>query len=122
MKIEFVDLKRQNQLYFTTYQKIITETIATADFIQGKALHDFEKQFAAFCGKQYCIGLNSGTDALLFALLAYGIGPGDEVITAPNSYFSTAMVVEHVGAKVVFADIHPETYTIDPIEVAKKIN
>ncbi|MEK7165671.1 MAG: DegT/DnrJ/EryC1/StrS family aminotransferase [Patescibacteria group bacterium] len=122
MQISFVDLKRQNKIHLRTYQDVITNCIVEAEFIDGKAVNDFEKKFAAYCNKLDCITVNSGTDALFLTLLAYEIGPGDEVITTPNSYFSTAMVIEHTGAKVVFADIDPNTYTINPAEVEKKIS
>lgn len=121
MNIAFVDLKRQNQVLLGQLTKVFEHTISTATFIDGEPVVEFEEQFASFCDTHFCIGVNSGTDALFFPLLAYGIGPGDEVVTAPNSYFSTAAVIEHTGAKVVFADIDPVTYTIDPSEVKKKI-
>lgn len=99
----------------------IAEVVDTASFSLGKQLTQFEKQFARFCGKKYCVGLNSGTDALFFALIAYGIQPGDEVITAPNSYFSTAMVISLIGAKPVFVDIDPASFTLDPQLLEEKI-
>lgn len=121
MKIAFVDLPRQNKKYYKVFNKAFNTVVSRADFIQGETLDKFEKSFAQYCGKKYCVGLNSGTDALLFALIAYGIGPGDEVITAPNSYFSTAMVIQQVGAKAVFADIDPTSYNIDPSCIPQKI-
>ena len=92
-----------------------------ANFIIGDPLERFEKEFAAFCNRKYCIGLNSGTDALMFALLSYGIKPGDEVITVPNSYFSTAMVISNIGAIPVFVDIDPSSYNIDVTKIEEKI-
>lgn len=118
MNVAFVDLKRQNQLHRAEYTRAINLVVNRADFILGQELTKFETAFAKFCGAKYCIGLNSGTDALKFALQALCIGPNDEVITAPNSYFSTAMVITQTGATPVFADIHPCTYTIDPHQVA----
>ena len=121
MKIDFVDLKRQNKIYKKQLLETIEETIDDASFIMGPRLAEFEKNFAAFCGKKYCIGLNSGTDALLLALIAYGIKPGDEVITTPNSYFSTAMVISLIGAVPVYADIDPKSYNINPKKIEEKI-
>ena len=121
MKIDFVDLKRQNKLYKKDLLKPIEKIVDNASFIMGTAVVEFEKQFAAFCDKKYCVGLNSGTDGLLLALLSYGISQGDEVITVPNSYFSTAMVISLIGAKPVFVDIDTKTYNIDVSRIEEKI-
>lgn len=121
MNVAFVDLKRQDRLYHRQFLAAIDRVVRSADFILGQDLETFETAFAKFCGTKYCVGLNSGTDALEFALRAYGIGAGDQVITAPNSYFSTAMVVTKVGATPVFADIDPQTYTLDPHQVTAVI-
>lgn len=121
MNVAFVDLKRQNRLYHRRFLAAIDKMVKSADFILGQDLETFETAFAKFCGAKYCLGLNSGTDALELALRAYGIGAGDQVITAPNSYFSTAMVITKVGATPVFADVDPQTYTLDPHQVATAI-
>lgn len=121
MKIDFVDLPRQNKLYKKELMGAIGHIVDSASFIQGPELSKFEKEFAAFCNKKFCIGLNSGTDALMLALLAYGIKPGDEVITVPNSYFSTAMVISQIGAVPVFVDIDPVNYNIDVNRIEEKI-
>lgn len=121
MEIEFVDLKRQNKLYKKELLKAIEDIVGKATFIMEEPLERFETSFARFCAKKYCLGVNSGTDALMLALLAYGIGPADEVITVPNSYFSTAMVVSNIGAKPIFVDIHPQSFTIDTQQIEAKI-
>lgn len=121
MEIDFVDLKRQNKIYKKELISAIEKVVDDASLIMGPDVIEFEKNFASFCGKKYCIGLNSGTDALLFALLAYGIKPGDEVITVPNSYFSTAMVISLTGATPVFVDINQESYNIDVSKIEEKI-
>lgn len=121
MEVNFVDLKRQNKIYQKELMAAIKKIVVDASFIMGEPLEKFEKEFARFCRKKYCLGLNSGTDALMFALLAYGIGPGDEVITVPNSYFSTAMVISNIGAKAVFVDINPESFNIDSSLIEAKI-
>src|SRR3990167_8895106 len=117
MKIDFVDLKRQNKLYKKELMQAIEDVVDEADFIMGEQLEHFEKEFSSYCNKQYAIGLNSGTDALMFALLAYGIKPGDEVITVPNSYFSTAMVISNIGAVPVFVDIEESSYNMDVTKI-----
>lgn len=121
MKVDFVDLVRQNKLYKKELMHTIESVVDEATFIMGESLERFEKEFANFCNKQYSIGLNSGTDALMFALLAYGIKPEDEVITVPNSYFSTAMVISNVGATPIFVDIDPLSYNMDVTRIEEKI-
>lgn len=121
MKIAFVDLKRQNKLYKKGLMQAIEEVVDDATFVFGKPLKQFEQRFAAFCNKKYTVGVNSGTDALLLTLMAYGIGPGDEVITAPNSYIASAMEISNVGATAVFGDVDKKSYTIDPQKIKSKI-
>ena len=89
--------------------------VLTEDFyIRGRAVEEFEQEFAAFLGARHAVGVASGTDALHLALRAAGIGPGDEVITVPNSFTATAMAIVHAGARPVFVDIDPETFTLNP--------
>ncbi len=121
MHIEFVNLKRQNHLHQEKYFKIINKIILTAQFSLGEHLKQFEIAFAKFCGTKYCVGVDSGTSALELILRAYGVGPGDEVIIAANTYISTAMVVTHVGATPILADAHPQTFTLDPEAVERVI-
>lgn len=121
MKIEFVSLRTQIKSRSREFLRALTEVIREGQFIDGNDVTTFESRFARYLGKRYCIGVNSGTDALFLALKAYDIGKGDEVITAPNSFFATAAAIEATGATVVFSDIDPITYTISPQEVAKKI-
>lgn len=120
MKIAFVDLQRQIRNLREELDREINGVLDRADFIQGKAIEEFENNFANFCGKKYCIALNSGTDALEFALRAYGVKDG-EVITAPNSYFSSAMVISKVGAKPVFVDVDKRSFNIDVSKIEKAI-
>lgn len=122
MKIKFVDLQRQNKILKKQLMPVIERVVDSADFIMGKTLEKFERSFAKYCDKKYTVGLNSGTDALKLALLAYGIKDGDEVITVPNSYFSTAMVISEIGAKPVFIDINKDTYTMDVDLLEKAIS
>lgn len=121
MQVNFVDLQRQNKIYKKELMGAIEHIVDTASFILGDELEKFEKKFATFCNKKYCVGINSGNDALMLTLLAYGIGENDEVITTPNSYFSTAMTISIINAKPVFVDIDPKTYNIDVNKIEDKI-
>ncbi len=121
MDIAFVDLKRQVRLHRKEFLSSITSVIDRASCLGGPILEQFEDEFARFCKKKYCVGLNSGTDALFFALLAYDIRPGDEVITVPNSYFSTAMVINNLGATPIFVDADPVSAQIDTTKIEAAI-
>ncbi|MFH1235528.1 MAG: DegT/DnrJ/EryC1/StrS family aminotransferase [Parcubacteria group bacterium] len=101
----------------TAIQKVIDE----GTFIFGENLEKLEEEVAAYCGASYAVGLNSGTDALLFAIRNYGIGPGDEVITTPFTFIATAEVIALERAKPVFVDIDPKTYNIDVSKIEEKI-
>lgn len=112
--VPFLDLQRQ---YRRIKEEILDATKKVYDkgvFILGEEVSTFEKEFARYCGVRYGVGVGSGTDALYLALRAAGIGEGDEVITVANSFIATALAVSFVGAKPLFVDIDPETYTIDP--------
>lgn len=121
MNIKLVDIARQNKELKSQLLPVVERVIDEAEFIMGDRLISFEKQLAKYCNKKFAIGLNSGTDGLKLALLAYGVQRGDEVITAPNGYFSDAMVVTDIGAIPVFVDINPDTYTIDIDKLKKAI-
>lgn len=90
-------------------------------FIMGTELENFEKEFAAYCGTKYCIGVGNGLDALQLILRAYGIGAGDEVIVPANTFIATALAVSYTGAVPVFADCDKETYNISPGCIEEKI-
>jgi dTDP-4-amino-4,6-dideoxygalactose transaminase len=121
MKIAFVDLQRQHLSIRSEIDAAIDRVITTSSFILGPEVEAFEREFARFCGAKYALGVANGTDALYLGLWAAGIGPGDEVITAPNSYVSSALVVHLRGARPVFADIDPDSYNINPAEIERKI-
>lgn len=121
MHIGFVDLERQNRIHRKEFTKALTDILKSASFIGGHPLETFEREFAQACGRKYCIGLNSGTDALWLTLHALGIGPGDEVITTPFTYFSTAMVISTVGAKPVFVDVDYTSRTIDVTKIESAV-
>jgi len=121
MKIPLVDLKAQYERIKDEINAAIQEVIATSAFIGGPYVRAFEEAFAKFCGVKHCIGVGNGTDALFIALKSLGIGAGDEVITASNSFIATSEVITMTGAQVVFCDIDPKTYNIDVSRIEAKI-
>jgi dTDP-4-amino-4,6-dideoxygalactose transaminase len=92
---------------------MVKDVMASGAFIGGPQVAGFEEEFAEFCSSKFCIGVGSGTDALRFALMAAGIGPGDEVITVPNTFIATTEAISQVGARPVFIDVDKHTYTMD---------
>jgi len=112
-KIPLVGIKRQNEAIKGEINKALNNTIEGSNFILGSEIEKFEKNFARFCGAKYCVSLSSGTSALELSLKAYGIGPGDEVITVPHTFIANAEAIVNVGAKPVFCEIDRETFTID---------
>ncbi|HZO88815.1 MAG TPA: DegT/DnrJ/EryC1/StrS family aminotransferase [Chthonomonadaceae bacterium] len=121
MTIPLVDLKIQYRALADEINQSVQAVMERGDFILGSEVGAFEEEFAAFCGARYAVGLATGTDALQLGLLACGVGPGDEVITAPNSFVASASAISFTGATPVFADIDPRTYTLDPVAVERAI-
>jgi len=119
MNVPFLDLKAQYKQIETEVIPAVSEAMAAGMFIGGPQVSGFEDEFAAFCDSKYCIGVGSGTDALRFALMAAGIGPGDAVITAPNTFIATTEAISQVGATPIFVDVDPKTYTMDPQKLAE---
>jgi len=114
MRVPFLDLKLQYKQIEQEVMPMITRAMADGAFVGGEQVSCFETEFASFCNSSYCVGVNSGTDALRFALMAIGVGPGDEVITVPNTFIATTEAISQVGAKPVFVDIYPDTCNMDP--------
>ena len=114
MKVPFLDLKAQYESIREEIQVAINEVLESTSFAGGPFVARFEKEFADFCGCHQAIGVGSGTDALWLALLALGVGPGDEVITVPNTFIATAEAISFCGARPVFVDIEEETYNMNP--------
>jgi dTDP-4-amino-4,6-dideoxygalactose transaminase len=118
--IPFVDLAGQYQSIRSEINTAVLSVLETSQFILGREVHAFEEEFARWIGSRYAIAVNSGTSALHLALLAAGVGPGDEVITVPFTFVATVAAILYTGAKPVFVDIDPNTFTmaVDQIESA----
>ena len=121
MIVPMADLAAQHVGLKEELTAAFDEILTTGQFIGGAAVQSLESEIAAVCGSKLGIGVNSGTDALLLALRALNIGPGDEVITTPFTFGATAETICLAGATPVFADIDPATYNLDPEQVAAKI-
>jgi dTDP-4-amino-4,6-dideoxygalactose transaminase len=113
MNVPFMDLKLQYAAIKNEILPAITEVLESAHFVLGKEVTAFEEEFAEFCGVQHSVAVNTGTSALHLALLAAGVGPGDEVITVPYTFVATVASVLYTGATPVFVDVDPLTYTMD---------
>lgn len=121
MRVPLLDLKPQYQSLKPEIDKAVAEVIDSQYFILGPTVENMEIQFAEYLGAKYALGVSSGTDALLIALMAADIKEGDEVILPTFSFFATAGVVARMKAVPVFADIDPVSYNIDPADIKKKI-
>ena len=119
--IPLVDLKTQYESLKNEVLPEVEQVFATTQFILGKPVQTFESEFAAYCGAKFCTGVASGTDALHLALRALDIGPGDEVITAANTFIATALAIAYAGATPVLADVDEKTFNLDLKSVEEKI-
>ncbi|MDY6947507.1 MAG: DegT/DnrJ/EryC1/StrS family aminotransferase [Pseudomonadota bacterium] len=119
--MDFIDLKTQYRRVQASVDARIRAVLESGQYILGAETVELEKKLADFVGAKHCIGASSGTDTLLIALLAYGIGPGDEVITSPFTFIATGEMIALAGAKPVFVDIDPRTYNIDPELIERAI-
>jgi dTDP-4-amino-4,6-dideoxygalactose transaminase len=114
MKIPFVDLKSLHREIKDDLREVFDRVLDNSTFVLGPEVQRFEQEFAAYCGTEHCVAVNTGTAAIHLALAALSIGPGDEVITVPHTFIATAEAITAVGAKPVFIDINPVSFTMDP--------
>ncbi|MBM3875360.1 MAG: DegT/DnrJ/EryC1/StrS family aminotransferase [Verrucomicrobia bacterium] len=121
MKVEFYGHVRQYHNIKAEIDANIERVLLSANYVQGPMLKQFEAELAAYHGTKFAVGLGNGTDAIWLALMALGIGPGDEVITHPNTFFATAEAIWIAGATAVFVDCDPRTKCIDPAKIAAAI-
>ena len=121
VKVPYLDLKAQYQSIKPEIDAAIARVLESCQFVLGPEVAAFEQDFAAYCGTTECIALNSGTSALHLALLAAGVGPGDEVVTVPFTFVASVAAVTYTGARPVLVDIDPRSFTMDPAAVEAAI-
>lgn len=121
MKVKLLDLVPQYRSIAGEIDAALAEVMASQHFILGPKVEELESEVASYCGTGHGIGVASGSDAIMLALMALGIGPGDEVITTPYTFFSTVSSITRLGARPVMVDIDPGTYNIDPERVSEAI-
>ncbi len=121
VRVPFVDLRAQHAGIRRDVEQAVRRVFDDTDFILGGEVAAFEREFAEYLGARHVIGVANGTDALLLSLKALGVGPGDEVITAANTFIATAEAIVHAGARPVFVDTDPHMYTIDVKQIEARI-
>lgn len=121
MKIQLMNVARQHDEHKDEYEKAVIDVLRSGTYIGGQEVSSFEQEFASYQGAKYGISCGNGTDALVIALRALGIGDGDEVITVPWTFFATAESIAAVGAKPVFVDVDEKTYCIDCSQIERVI-
>lgn len=121
MKVPFLDLKLQYASMEAEIREALDGVLESCAFAGGPFVSGFEEAFAAYCQCEHAIGVGSGTEALWMALLGLGVGPGDEVITTPNTFIATAEAISFCGATPVFVDVDEKTYNMDPARLAEAI-
>src|SRR5271163_3604389 len=119
--MEFIDLKAQYRGIKASVDRRIQTVLDHGQYVMGPEIGELEEALAARTGAKHCIACSSGTDALLLAMMALGIGPGDEVVTSAFSFFASAESIALLGATPIFADIDPSTYNLDPIHLPAAI-
>ena len=119
--MDFIDLKTQYRRIKPAVDARIARVLEHGAYVMGPEITELEQVLARFCGTKHCVTVASGTDALLIALLALDIGPGDEVVTVPFTFFATAESIALIGARPVFVDIDPRTYNMDPARLEAAI-
>lgn len=121
MKIDFANLQYQHELYKEEIENAILKVARNCNFIMGNEVSELESSLEEFTGAKYAVSCSNGTDALLLAMMALDIKPGDEVITTPFTFIATAETIAFLGATPVFVDIDEKTYNIDPNKIEEKI-
>ena len=121
MNVPFLDLKAQYLPIKDEIHMALDSVLDKTAFAGGPFVAQFEKEFAAFCGTEQAVGVGNGTDALWMALLALGVGPGDEVITVPDTFIATAEAISYCGATPVFVDVDEKSYNMDPVKLEQYI-
>jgi len=113
-KVPFLDLVTPHRELESELLAVVKKAFSNAGFIGGPMVEGFEREFAVFCNTKYCVGVNSGTDALRFAFMAADVRPGDIIVTVPHTFIATTEAISQAGAHIAFVDIHEQTYTMDP--------
>jgi dTDP-4-amino-4,6-dideoxygalactose transaminase len=121
IKVPFLDLKAQYQSIKPEIDAAISRVLESSQFVLGEEVAGFEREFAKYCGASDCVAVNSGTSALHLALLAAGVGPGDEVITVPFTFVASVAAVLYAGARPVLVDIDPGSFNMDPATIEAAI-
>src|ERR1700681_808704 len=121
IKVPYLDLKAQYASIKTEIDAAIARVLDSCQFVLGSEVTGFEQEFSAYCGTSECIAVNSGTSALHLALIAAGVGPGDEVITVPFTFVASVAAVLYAGARPVLVDIDPRSFTMDPAAIEAAI-
>ena len=121
MTIPFVDLKTQYRNLRAELDPALQSVLERGAFIMGPEMRDFEQAFADYLGARHCLGVANGTDALELAVRACGLGPGDEVITVPNTFIATTEAISHAGASLRWVEVDPRTYNLDPARLEAAI-
>jgi dTDP-4-amino-4,6-dideoxygalactose transaminase len=116
-KVPFLDLVAPHKELRDELLAVVNKAFDSAGFIGGPIVETFEREFATYCQSKYCVGVNSGTDALRFAFMAAGVGANDVVVTVPNTFIATTEAISQAGASIAFVDIDEFTYTLDPIKL-----
>jgi dTDP-4-amino-4,6-dideoxygalactose transaminase len=121
VKVRFVDLSAQHKLLESELKEVFSRVLANGSFVLGPEVEKFEKMFASYCQAAHCVTVTNGTAALQLVLQGLDVGPGDEVITVAHTFIATAEAINAAGARPVFVDIDPVSYTMDPTKLEKAI-